>query len=108
GGSGRAERAGAAGAGAAGATLAHADLAGAEETARRCRAAGRRTLVVRADVRRSEEVRHAVDEVVQTLGRLDVLVNNAGALGAQLNVPLLELDETTWHLMVDSHLTCTF
>ncbi len=90
------------------AILAHTDLAGAEETARRCRAAGRRTLVVRADVRRSDEVRHAVDEVVRSLGRLDILVNNAGALGAQLNVPLLELDEATWHLMMDSHLTGTF
>jgi 3-oxoacyl-[acyl-carrier protein] reductase len=83
-------------------------MAGAEETARRCRALGRRTVVVQADVRRSEEVRHAVDEVVHGLGRLDILVNNAGALGAHLNVPLLELDETTWHLMLDSHLTGTF
>ena len=105
---GRAEAVALAEAGADVAILAHTDLAGAEETARRCRAAGRRTLVVQADVRRSDEVRQAVDEVVRTLGRLDVLVNNAGALGAQLNVPLLELDETTWHLMMDSHLTGTF
>jgi 3-oxoacyl-[acyl-carrier protein] reductase len=105
---GRAESVALAEAGADVAILAHTDLAGADETARRCRAAGRRAIVVRADVRRSEEVRHAVDEVVRTLGRLDVLVNNAGALGAQLNVPLLELDEATWHLMVDSHLTGTF
>jgi 3-oxoacyl-[acyl-carrier protein] reductase len=65
-------------------------------------------VVVQADVRRSEEVRRAVEGVVQELGRLDILVNNAGALGAHLNVPLLELDETTWHLMLDSHLTGTF
>jgi 3-oxoacyl-[acyl-carrier protein] reductase len=65
-------------------------------------------VVVQADVRRSEEVRRAVDAAVQELGRLDILVNNAGALGAQLNVPLLELDESTWHLMLDSHLTGTF
>jgi 3-oxoacyl-[acyl-carrier protein] reductase len=32
----------------------------------------------------------------------------SGALGAHLNVPLLELDESTWHLMLDSHLTGTF
>jgi 3-oxoacyl-[acyl-carrier protein] reductase len=90
------------------AVLGHTDLAGAEETARRCRALGRRAVTVQADIRRSEEVRRAVDEVVHGLGRLDILVNNAGALGASLNVPLLELDESTWHLVLDSHLTGTF
>jgi 3-oxoacyl-[acyl-carrier protein] reductase len=90
------------------AILAHTDLAGAEETARYCRDAGRRTVIVRADVRRSDEVRRAVEEAVRALGRLDILVNNAGALGADLNRPLLELDEATWALMVDSHLTGTF
>jgi 3-oxoacyl-[acyl-carrier protein] reductase len=105
---GRAEAIALAEAGADVAVLGHTDLAGAEETARRCRALGRRAVVVQADVRRSNEVRRAVDEVVHGLGRLDILVNNAGALGAHLNVPLLELDESTWHLMLDSHLTGTF
>jgi 3-oxoacyl-[acyl-carrier protein] reductase len=105
---GRAEAIALAEAGVDVAVLGHRDLAGAEETARRCRARGRRAVVVQADVRRSEEVRRAVEGVVQELGRLDILVNNAGALGAHLNVPLLELDETTWHLMLDSHLTGTF
>ena len=105
---GRAEAIALAEAGVDVAVLGHTDLTGAEETARRCRALGRRAVVVQADVRRSEEVRRAVDAVVQGLGRLDILVNNAGALGAHLNVPLLELDESTWHLMLDSHLTGTF
>jgi 3-oxoacyl-[acyl-carrier protein] reductase len=105
---GRAEAIALAEAGVDVAVLGHTDRAGAEETARRCRALGRRAVVVQADVRRSEEVRRAVDAAVQGLGRLDILVNNAGALGAQLNVPLLELDESTWHLMLDSHLTGTF
>jgi NAD(P)-dependent dehydrogenase (short-subunit alcohol dehydrogenase family) len=90
------------------AVLAHVDLAGAEATAGRCRTLGRQAVVVRADVRRSDEVRAAVDEVVGRLGRLDVLVNNAGALGAELNAPLLELPEAAWRLMLDSHLTGTF
>jgi 3-oxoacyl-[acyl-carrier protein] reductase len=105
---GRAEAVALAAAGADVAVLAHKDVAGAEETARRCRGTGRRALVVQADVRRSEDVRRAVDEVTGALGRLDILVNNAGALGAELSAPLLELDEATWHLMVDSHLTGTF
>ena len=105
---GRAEAVALAHAGADVAVLAHTDVTGAEETARRCRAAGRQAVVVHADVRRSEEVRGAVDEVTRVLGGLDILVNNAGALGAHLGAPLLELDEAAWHLMVDSHLTGTF
>jgi 3-oxoacyl-[acyl-carrier protein] reductase len=105
---GRAEAVALAESGADVAVLGHMDLAGAEETARRCRILGRRAMVVQADIRRSEEVRRAVNEVLHGLGRLDILVNNAGALGTHLNVPLLDLDEATWHLMLDSHLTGTF
>src|SRR5262245_24853422 len=75
---GRAEAISLAEAGVDVAVLGHADMAGAADTARRCRALGRRAAVVHADVRRSEEGRHAVDEVVYRLGRLDILVNNAG------------------------------
>jgi 3-oxoacyl-[acyl-carrier protein] reductase len=105
---GRAEAIALAAAGADVAVLGHADLAGAEETARRCRAVGRRAVVVRADVRSGDEVARAVSDAVAALGRLDILVNNAGALGAELNAPLLELDEARWRLMLESHLTGTF
>jgi 3-oxoacyl-[acyl-carrier protein] reductase len=105
---GRAEALALAEAGTDVAVLGHTDLGGAEETARRCRARGRRAMVVQGDVRRSEEIQQAVDEVVGRLGRLDILVNNAGALGADLNAPLLELPEAAWRLMLDSHLTGTF
>ena len=91
---GRAEAVALAEAGADVAILAHTDLAGAEETARRCRAAGPPTpwSPGRTSAGRTR-CATSVDEVVRTLGRLDILVNNAGALGAQLNVPLLDLDE---------------
>jgi 3-oxoacyl-[acyl-carrier protein] reductase len=105
---GRAEAVGLAGAGADVAVVGHANMAGAEETAEQCRSAGRRALVLQADVRRSEDVRGAVERVVKELGRLDILVNNAGALGPALNAPIVELSEESWHLMVDSHLTGTF
>lgn len=105
---GRAEAVALARAGADVAVVGHANMAGAEETAAGCRALGRRALVVQADVRRSEDVRRAVDGVVEGLGQLDILVNNAGALGPALTAPLLELSEEAWHLMLDSHLTGTF
>ena len=44
----------------------------------RIEALGRRTLALRADSAEPDEVERAVAETVQTLGRLDVLVNGAG------------------------------
>ena len=85
---GRAEAVALAEAGADVAILAHADLAGAEETARRCRAAGRRTLVVCADVRRSDEVQQAVERVVAALGRASppALARREGAHDGRVGV----------------------
>jgi NAD(P)-dependent dehydrogenase (short-subunit alcohol dehydrogenase family) len=49
-----------------------------EETAEQVRALGRRCLAVPADVAQPEDCARVVEETVRELGRLDVLVNNAG------------------------------
>ncbi|WP_342641077.1 SDR family NAD(P)-dependent oxidoreductase [Rhodoligotrophos ferricapiens] len=51
----------------------------AESAAAECRELGGRAMTVQADVSRDEDCRRAVAETVERLGRLDALVNSAGA-----------------------------
>jgi len=55
----------------------------AEAIASEIRGKGQRAIAVQADVSRDEEVKRLFAEVDRQLGRLDVLVNNAGVIGRQ-------------------------
>ena len=52
----------------------------ADEVVRAIESGGGRALAIRADSADAKAVKHAVAETVRTLGRLDVLVNNAGVV----------------------------
>jgi citronellol/citronellal dehydrogenase len=64
------------------------------ETADAIRAVGRRALAVPTDVRDEEAIRNMIERTIAEFGRLDVLVNNAGAIWAQpiLNTPPKRFD----------------
>ena len=64
----------------------------AEETAAACRALGVRAVTLQADVRRPENCQKLVEDTVAALGRIDVLVNNAGITADTLMLRMTEAD----------------
>jgi 3-oxoacyl-[acyl-carrier protein] reductase len=62
----------------------------AEDVAAAIRTLGRRAIVVPGDVSREAEVRSVVGATLEALGRIDVLVNNAGVMvrGGFLELPV--------------------
>lgn len=64
---------------------------------------GRRILATQADVRDEDALRAAVDDGVAQLGRLDIVVANAG-LGSNGH-PMDTMDRKTWQDMIDVNLT---
>ncbi|MFM8517326.1 MAG: SDR family NAD(P)-dependent oxidoreductase [Nevskiaceae bacterium] len=82
-----------------------AEAAAAEEVARAVREAGRRALVVRADVSQESDVERLVATAREALGRIDILVNNAGIAAAS---PVHEMTAETWDRVLGVHLRGTF
>lgn len=77
----------------------------AEATAQMIRSSGPRAERFQADVTRPDEAASLVERVYETLGGLDVLVNNVGNYHYG---PLADLELDTWHEMFNSNLHATF
>jgi NAD(P)-dependent dehydrogenase (short-subunit alcohol dehydrogenase family) len=79
---------------------------GNQETARMIEKQGGRTLAVRCDVSRVEDVRAALDKTVETFGRLDFAFNNAGI--EYTIQPVDEITEGEWDRIIDIDLRGVF
>ncbi len=64
-------------------------------------ALGRQALVCKADVSEGAAVAQVVDQVVDILGRIDCLVNNAGIY---MSASLLDTTEELWGRVLDVNL----
>lgn len=90
-----------------GADIAVLDIKGeaAQATAEEITALGRRTFVKTVDVSQCEQAQAAVHEAAVVLGRLDVIVNNAGIGKAQ---HFLSVTKENWERHINIHLNGSF
>lgn len=77
------------------------DEAGANKTAEQVRAAGQTALVKRADVRAAGDVAELFDFAEQSLGRVGILVNNAGT---GISKPLAEMEPDDFDTVIKTNL----
>ncbi len=76
-----------------------------ETTASEVRARGRRALPVVCDVTQTSQLEHLVEATLAGLGRIDVLVNNAGGTGPR---PALETSERFFEAALRFNVTSAF
>ena len=81
---------------------------GIEAVAEGVRKRGRRALTALADVRSAAQVTAVVARAVAEFGRIDVLVNNAGAPGSLDRMLVVELSEDAWDTVLDTNLKGPF
>src|SRR5436190_10700585 len=89
----------------AGADVALVGRSAADETAERVHAAGRRAVIIGADLSNIAPVQGVVERTVGELGRLDILVNNAGIIR---RADALEFSEEDWDAVIDTNLKSVF
>jgi 2-deoxy-D-gluconate 3-dehydrogenase len=86
-------------------TVADTDLDGAQEVAQRIRAEGGKAQAVKLDVGRPEDCRKMVQAALDSYGRIDVLVNNAGIFPF---APVMKASEELWDRVLGVNLKGAF
>lgn len=90
----------------AGATVAMWDVLGeGEQTAEKIAESGGNIFFHQVDVTSRLEVQEAVNKIIETYGRIDILINNAGIIRDR---SFLKMSETEWHTVMDVNLNSLF
>ncbi|MDJ0269055.1 MAG: SDR family oxidoreductase [Aigarchaeota archaeon] len=77
----------------------------AREVARQAESYGVKAIAVKADVSSPDEAAHLVETAEKELGRIDILINNAGQ---GIAAPLLSTDNELWRRMIETDLSGVF
>lgn len=76
-----------------------------KETVRLVEQLDRRALSIHADVRDSQQMNAVVDQAISELGKIDILIANAGICSPR---PLVDISDEEWDVMVDVNLGGVF
>ena len=79
-----------------------------EQTAQLCRAKGARCQARVLDITRPADVNTLVQEICAAAGRVDVLVNNAGGVLGQVNLPLEAVTPEQWNAILAVNVSGAF
>lgn len=75
------------------------------ETARHVEGAGRRAIVLPADVTKRADVKAAAEEVCSLFGTIDILINNAGM---NIRSQALDVTDEEWNRIMETNLSSAF
>lgn len=79
-----------------------------ESVAEEVRALGRRVLPVVSNVADLDSVKSLAEQVMQEFGRVDFIINNAGAARAGDRAPVVEVDPEAWCNVINVNLNGSF
>jgi NAD(P)-dependent dehydrogenase (short-subunit alcohol dehydrogenase family) len=89
----------------AGIVVVDINLANAELRAQAIRDSGRKSVAVRADASRREDLELALQTTIDTFGRVDILIN---AAGVNSGTPFFDITDEEWHHVLDVDLKSIF
>ncbi len=79
-----------------------------EETAALAREAGRSAIAVPTDVTDTSQVDALFRRAIDELGKVDVLINNAGIVRGARATPIWEISDADWRLGIETNLSSAF